>query len=188
MEIPILCEILATLDFLVQGPPTRSVQDPDYEGYKKETLKQIAGRMGYPMTSKKIKKHLLQALQARRDYPDDILGLLLLHGTSTITLDCKSTWQIGEHVKTLYLNDTRERVPRPRRARSIIPDTAKQQKRALSVATSGSRQRSKESAYSSRTNKRNAISERKGTSKVIITTLCMPGMLTWIAKTQNRPA
>jgi len=183
MEIPILCEILATLDFLVQGPVTRSVQDEDYEEYKKETLKQIAGRMVYPMTSKKIKKHLLQALQARRDYPDDMLGFLLLQGSSIITLDRKSRRQIEERVNTL-----REGAPRPRRARSIIPDTAKQQKRALSVVTSGSRQRSKDSAYSSRTNKRNAISERKGASKVIITTLCMPGMLTWIAKTRDRPA
>jgi len=166
MEIPILCEILAILDFLVQGPATRSVQDSDYEEYKKEILKQIAARMRYPMTSKKIKKHLLQALRARADYPDDVLGLLLLHGTSDITLDRKSERQIDEHVKTLRLNDALGGAPRPRRARSMIPETAKQQNRALSVATSESRQSSKGCAYPSSTNRRNVISKRKGASKV----------------------
>jgi hypothetical protein len=188
MEIAILCEILAILDFLVQGPATRSVQDPDYEEYKKEILIRIAGRLRYPLTTKKIKEHLLQALRARRCYPDDILVLLLLHGTSTIELDRESKWQIKEHMKTLYLNDALEGAPRPRRARSIIPNTAKQQKRALSVATSGSLQSSKGTVYSSRINERNAISKLKVASKVMISTLCMPGMLTWTAKTQNTTA
>jgi hypothetical protein len=178
MEIPILCEILAILNFLVQGPATRSVQDSDYEEYKKETLIQIAERLRYPLTTKKIKEHLLQALQARRRYPDDIFDLLLLHGTSTIDLDRQSKRQIEEHVKTLYLKDALERAARPRRARSIIPETAKQQKRALSVATSGSLQSSKGTVYSSRFNKRTAISKPTVASKVLISTLCMWEMLT----------
>jgi hypothetical protein len=177
MAIPILCEILAILDFLVQGPATRSVQDSDYEEYKKETLIRIVGRLRYPLTTTEIKEHLLQALQARRSYPNDILDLLLLHGTSTIELDRESKWQIREHVKTLCLNDASERAPRPRRARSIIPDTAKQQKRALSVVTSESLQSSKGTVYSSRINDRNAISKLKVAPKVMISTLCMPGML-----------
>jgi hypothetical protein len=178
MEIPILCEILAIIDFLVQGPATRSVQDSDYEEYKKEILIRIAGRLRSPLTAKEIKEHLLQALRARRRYPEDILGLLLLHGTSTIELDRESKKQIKEHVKTLYLNDAREGAPRPRRARSIVPDTAEQQKRTSSVATSGSLQSSKGTVYSSRINKRNAISKLKVASKVIILTLCMRGTLT----------
>lgn len=185
MATPILCEILANLDFLVQGPTTRSVQDSDYEEYKKEILTRIAGSLRYPMSTKEIEEHLLQALRARRSYPEHVIDLLFLHGTSTIEVDRESKRQIEEHVKTLCLSDALKEAPRPRRARSIIPDTVKQQKRALGVATSGPLQSSKRTVYSSRINEKNAISKLKMAPKVIISMLCMPGMLTWTAKMQN---
>jgi hypothetical protein len=88
-------------------------------------------------------------------------------------------------VKTLYLKDSIGGAQRSRRARSTVPDAAKQQKRASSVATSGSLQSSEVSVYSSRINERNAVSKPKMATKVTISRLCMPGMLTWTAKTQN---
>jgi hypothetical protein len=185
MTTPILCEILANLDFLVQGPTTRSVQDSDYEEYKKGILIRIAGSLRCPLTTKEIEEHLLQALRVRRSYPDHVIDLLFLHGTSMIEVDRESKRQIEEHVKTLYLSDAFKEAPRPRRARSIISDTVKQQKSALSVLTSGPLQSFKKTVYSSRTNEKSAISKLKMAPKVMISTLCMPGVLTWTARTQN---
>jgi hypothetical protein len=171
MAISILCEILANLDFLVQGPTTRSVQDSDYEEYKKEILTRIARSLRHPLTTENIKEHLLQALRARRSYPDHVIDLLFLHGSSTIKVDRESKRQIEEHTKTLCLSDALKETPWPRRARSVIPDTVKQQKRASSVVTSGPLQSSRRTVYSSRINEKSAISKLKKAPKVTISTL-----------------
>ncbi|CAN9294358.1 unnamed protein product [Alternaria alternata] len=167
MAIPILLEILGILDFLVQGPSTRSVQDEDYPEYREEILAQIAARLESPLTTGEIKERLLQELRVRRIYPNDVLDLLLLQGTKTIQLelDREKERQIKEHVKTLQRKDHIGGAQRSRRARSTVPDAAKQQKRASSVTTSGSLQSSKVSVYSSRINERNAVSKLKVATK-----------------------
>ena len=187
MAISILLEILAILDLLVQGPPTRSVQDPDYAEYMEEILAQIAARLESPLTTEDIRERLLQMLRVRRRYPNDVLKFLLLQGTETIQLelDRESNRQIEEHVKTLQRKDPIGGAQRSRRARSTVPDAAKQWKRASSVATSGSLQSSKVSVDPSRINERNAVSKLKVTTKVTISGPCTPRMLTWTAKTQT---
>ncbi|RYN54312.1 hypothetical protein AA0118_g9274 [Alternaria tenuissima] len=167
MAISILLEIVAILDLLVQGPPTRSVQDPDYAEYMEEILAQIAARLESPLTTEDIRERLLQMLRVRRKYPNDVLKFLLLQGTETIQLelDRESNRQIEEHVKTLQRKDPIGGAQRSRRARSTVPDAAKQWKRASSVATSGSLQSSKVSVDPSRINERNAVSKLKVTTK-----------------------
>ena len=187
MAIPILLEILGILDFLVQGPSTKSVQDEDYPEYREEILAQIATRLESPLTTGEIKERLLQELRVRRIYPNDVFDLLLLQGTKTIQLelDREKERQIKEHVKTLQRKDPIGGAQRSRRARFTVPNAAKQQKRASSLTTSGSLQSSKVSVYSSRINERNAVSKLKVATKVTISRPCTPEMLTWIAKTQN---
>ncbi|CAN9275754.1 unnamed protein product [Alternaria sp. RS040] len=167
MAISILLEILAILNLLVQGPSTRSVQDPDYAEYMEEILAQIAARLESPLTTEDIRERLLQMLRVRRKYPNDVLKFLLLQGTETIQLelDRESNRQIEEHVKTLQRKDPIGGAQRSRRARSTVPDAAKQWKKASSVATSGSLQSSKVSVDPSRINERNAVSKLKVTTK-----------------------
>lgn len=188
MAIPILLEILAILDFLVQSTPTRSVQDSDYAEHRKEILTQIAEKLESRLTTEEIKERLLQQLRAERDFPNDILDLVLQQGTKPIRLDSKSRLQVTKHTERLVANAPSDRARRSRRARSIVPDTAKRQKRALSVTTSGSLRSCQEPAYSSRINKKNAVSKLQVVSKVMMSTMRTPEMLTWIAKTQNKTA
>lgn len=137
MSNPDLIEILANLDFFVQGPKTKSLQDENYPKHKDAVLEDIAKNVGGRVSISKIRKTLWQAIRVRECYPDHAFDLLLFHGSSELHLDFQSRTAIDTHLQLLRLQG-RQRLQAggmqksQRWLRSAVSARTKQQNAATS--------------------------------------------------------
>lgn len=138
MELPALYEILANLDFLVQGPNTRSLQDPRFDEYKNEILVKIARRLEDRLTIDEIEQQLLQAFQTREGHSKYNFDLLFRHGSSVLGLGKEIKMSVESHLCQIRLGDALEVTPRNKRLRSFVLISAEHRKRQAGTAYSKS--------------------------------------------------
>ncbi|KAF2124676.1 hypothetical protein P153DRAFT_370595 [Dothidotthia symphoricarpi CBS 119687] len=116
MSCPDVVELLANLDFLVEGPKTRSLQDEDYDEYTYELLGQLSKSLGSRYTVEQIRKQLWTEFQPGYEFPQHNIDLLFLHGSSEIrTLSPELKSLIKEQLRTIRLQKALH-APRCRRS------------------------------------------------------------------------
>jgi hypothetical protein len=185
MDIPILYEILAHLDFLLRGPKTTKMQDPAHGKHKNKILVQIEKNMGGRFTADEIEAQLLESLRLRDFWPEDLFKLLLQHGSSELELDSESKMSIEGHLKIITLNSAMNETPRRERLRSVKPVSVKAQRRNTSTALSDPLPSFYNNVPVSKINKGSAISKSKMSSKVRNSKQGERKLLTLIAKPHN---
>jgi hypothetical protein len=127
-----LIEILANLDFFVQGSKTKSLKDTDYDNYSENILQEIAKNTGRQLSVTKIQEALNQMPHVRARYPEEANNFLFKQGSSELFIDADSRKAIEKHLQLLRLQG-RPGLPREeqhRWLRSAVLNPAPQQSTA----------------------------------------------------------
>jgi hypothetical protein len=98
-----LIEVLANLDFLLEGSKPKSLQDKDYDSYTEKILEEIAKNTGRRISVQEIRAALEQELRTREFYPVEAFNYLLVHGSSELSLDADRRKLVEEHLQLLRL-------------------------------------------------------------------------------------
>jgi hypothetical protein len=117
MADPDLIEILAHLDYLVDGPKTRSLQAKDTKEHIEKVLGELADNSTNKYTIDQIRLRLWDEFRKGDTYPDYNFARLFLHGSSEIvTLDQKTRESVQEQLRTIHL--LKAQMPQSQRPRS----------------------------------------------------------------------
>lgn len=120
MARPELVELLAHLDFLVEGPKLWSLQDSDTEEHIHRVLTHLTDKLGYQYTVDQIRERLWQEFRHSYDYPEYNFPQLFLHGSSSIqTLNPQTEQLLKDRLAALHLEAVH--TPRSQRSRSVLP-------------------------------------------------------------------
>jgi len=121
MECLDLVEILAHLDFLVEGPRSKALPDKDAEKHIQRVLVDLAAKLGNRYAVAHIRDLLWQTIRRGYKYPEFNFPQLFLHGSSEIKdLDLETRKLVEERLAVIHL-DTALHAPRSRRSRSVFP-------------------------------------------------------------------
>jgi hypothetical protein len=134
MADPDLIEILAYLDYLVDGPKSRSLDARDTEAHIREVLGELANNFTYRYTINQIRQRLWDEFRGGYIYPDYNFAQLFLHGSSEIvTLDRDTRASIQDQLRTIHLlKANMPQSQRPRAKRLASATTSIQQARKSS--------------------------------------------------------